>query len=92
MKTPEKTNGAVQGTATAEKNNAAKTNVQLVNRPNIPGKDKDKSGEPAKTGPEAPGAETLQNSHSQKGRSLTKRNPNPKYNSQRRKQHPQNRS
>jgi hypothetical protein len=50
MKTPENNNGAAQGTATATaKNNAAKTNTQTVNRPSIPGKDKDKTDEPAKT-------------------------------------------
>lgn len=59
MKTPEKTNGAVQGTATAEKNNTAK-NIQTVNRPSIPGKDKDKTDEPAKTEPAQPGAEASQ--------------------------------
>jgi hypothetical protein len=51
MKTPEKTNGSVQGTATAQKN------TQTVNRPSIPGKDKDKTDEPAKTEHAAPGAE-----------------------------------
>jgi len=56
MKTPEKTNGAVQGTATAEKSSNAKNNTQTVNRPSIPGKDK--NDEPAKTEPAAPGAET----------------------------------
>jgi len=55
MKAPEKTNGAAQGTVTAEKKNS-KANVQTVNRPSIPGKDKDKADEPAKTEP-AKGAE-----------------------------------
>ena len=55
MKTPEKTNGGANGTATAVKNNS-KTNVQTVNRPSIPGKDKDKTDETTKTEP-AKGAE-----------------------------------
>jgi hypothetical protein len=55
MSTTQKSTGAAQGTATAEKNNS-KTNVQTVNRPSIPGKDKDKTDEPAKTEP-AKGAE-----------------------------------
>lgn len=50
MKTPEKTNSGADGTATAVKNNS-KTNVQTVNRPSIPGKDKDQPDEPAKTEP-----------------------------------------
>lgn len=56
MKTPAKTNGAVQGTATAEKGSNAKNNIQTVNRPSIPGKDKNNADEPAKTEP-AKGAE-----------------------------------
>jgi hypothetical protein len=56
MKTPANNNGAAQGTATAEKNNAAK-NSQTVNRPSIPGKDKDKSDEPAKTEHAEPAAQ-----------------------------------
>jgi len=50
MNTSEKSNGAAQGTATAAKNNAKAT--QTANRPSIPGKDKNKTDEPAKTEPE----------------------------------------
>lgn len=50
MSTTQKNTGAAPGTATAEKNNA-KTNTQTVNRPSIPGKDKNQADEPAKNEP-----------------------------------------
>lgn len=56
MQTPESKSGAAQGTATAEKNNS-KINVPTVNRPSIPGKDKNQPNEPAKAEPAAPAAE-----------------------------------
>src|SRR5580698_3117959 len=49
MNTSEKTGGAAQGTVNTAKNNA-KTN-QTVNRPSIPGKDKNQPDEPAKNEP-----------------------------------------
>lgn len=50
MKTPENNSGAAQGTTTAEKSSNAKINNQTVNRPSIPGKDKNKTDEPVEIG------------------------------------------